>query len=407
MKSCIYILVFIFIIISKQSYAINAVDYDVSPKDGLISLLEFKRFIYAKETKSLFSFDVDDEFGFSEKELQTIRDAISLPKITKVINPYLDIFKIDYEEYLLKKGVPIHIFAKDYSTSDAIALIKIAEENNKTMVKKEEKTKYKRGDFLLRSKIESISSIKKAKKLSKSSPAEISYIKNGKSENASWLLKGALMYPYKLDGSEKVSATKYLVPSLTFHQLRNSDEEKPNIDTLSFRLGYDSEVEKFITPLSYIGGGLELATNSDFDEEVASFDFYFIPNANLPFLHTDRRIGPFMLNFSPTFIAEYGEVLEAGENNNLTQDETFSRVGANIDINMRLFSSKRYSLASSYNYFSSIGGELRDRKLFSLKLKYQLDETGNYFLTGGYANGDRTTKLEDEESWTIGLGVKY
>ena len=52
-------------------------------------------------------------------------------------------------------------------------------------------------------------------------------------------------------------------------------------------------------------------------------------------------------------------------------------------------------------------GKLGDRDFFVLSLSYLRDSSGHCRLQTNYVNGDATQALENEESWTIGLGVLY
>jgi hypothetical protein len=68
---------------------------------------------------------------------------------------------------------------------------------------------------------------------------------------------------------------------------------------------------------------------------------------------------------------------------------------------------KRLVLDLEYLQLWEFAGDLGDRDYFETSVSYLLDPAGHFRLQAKYINGDATQALENEESWTIGLGVLY
>ncbi len=68
---------------------------------------------------------------------------------------------------------------------------------------------------------------------------------------------------------------------------------------------------------------------------------------------------------------------------------------------------KRLIFDAEYLQLWEFAGDLGDRDYFEASLSYLLDPAGHFRLQTKYGNGDATQALENEESWTIGLGVLY
>jgi len=221
------------------------------------------------------------------------------------------------------------------------------------------------------------------------------------------LMNGAIIRPLTLGGDEDNDSTLLFVPGIEINQLRNSENENKDVDSLIFRAGLHSLKENWMTSTSYVGGSLDYATDTDFDDEVVGISSYFHPLFEKKYWSAGARLGPFMLALDPIFRAEYGEVLDAGERDDLNEGETYSRLGLQLDLNYWLYENERLSGSFRYLYLDALSGSLRDRKYFASDIKFQLDDAGHYFLQGSYINGDKSTALEDEESWKLGFGLRF
>ncbi len=362
-------------------FAVNAVDYDANSNE-VIDVNEYQKYVKVVNSKPLVEFDKDEDGNLNAAELVAVESALSALAVE--VEKWVQEFQIDYPD-----GQNIGDFASINKTDD-MAIFASNKGIGKTKV-------------LIRSSNEQITLTKNAKGINKASPAQISFSKDIKGNNEVMNLKGVVLRPIRF--SEKTQVV--LVPSLEFNQARNSNEEKTDIDSLLFRLGIDYELEDVITDRSYFRAGLQYSTDSDFDLDVRGIDLQYEPIALGWGQGAMKRVGKWSLKWGSIFLGEYGQVYDNANNESLIEDGSYARVGLKTHTVLWPNSIDRLSISLGYTYLKEVAGDLRDRKLFNASIGYDLDANGHYTLVTTYNNGDTSVALEDEESWTIGLGVKF
>ncbi len=219
-------------------------------------------------------------------------------------------------------------------------------------------------------------------------------------------MKGSVLRPLTLGQASR----HWLLPGVEFNRLTNETEPEREIDSLTFRIGseftfdskrFDGGVRLRVNPL--------ITTNFGFDVDVRALEVQVEPSWGQGGLGAERRFGPMSIHTRLLFQAEYGEVVDAGERPDLRAGDGFARAGAKLGamfqpVDIALIDGLAGSL--SYEWHQDLSGDLRARRLFVAGIYYQLDALGQVTLESKYIQGDTSVALEDEETWTIGLGVK-
>ena len=219
-------------------------------------------------------------------------------------------------------------------------------------------------------------------------------------------MKGSVLRPLSLGRTSR----HWLLPGVEFNRLTNETEPEREIDSLTFRIG-----SEFAVNSKRLGGGARLrvnplvTTNFGFDVDVRALEAQIEPNWGQGSLGSERRWGPMSIHTRLLFQGEYGEVIDAGGRSDLQEGDAFARAGARfgttlLPVGIKLLDGLAGSL--NYEWYQDLSGDLRARKLFTAGLYYRLDALGQVTLESKYIKGDTSVALEDEETWTIGLGVK-
>ncbi len=369
-----------FLLFPQCVLALSAVDYD-SNNNGLIEPNEIKKFLKDKLSTPVARFDVDNDGSLSADEIEKANEHLN----TSIADIELTVgeFQVDFPA-----GQNIAEFAKKYNTDD------------KDVLNVVEKKKSKR--WQVRSTLKEVSVYENQLPRKSAKPATISFTRDVKSDNESLGIKGVVGYPVRL----KSKPNTIILPSLDINQLSNSQKDKTDIDTLVFRLGVGNELDGFIAETSYFGYGIQYATDTDFDKDVRGLDFSYEPVLLGLGQGANRLIGTLLIRWRSIILGEAGKVHDVGKNSSLVLDESYVRLGGEIDVRAVLKKTPKFQFGLGYAYLEAIDGDLRDRKLFSASMSFDLDDDGNFKLETRYTNGDRSIALEDEESWTIGLGIR-
>lgn len=215
-------------------------------------------------------------------------------------------------------------------------------------------------------------------------------------------IKGALLRPFAL-GAEM---QRWLVPGVELNRLSNQTQPDREIDSVTFRLGSDFYFESE----RIRGGSLQLrvnplvTTNFGFDVDVRAIEIQLEPD-----LDFHAKLGPLEYDFRVLVQSEYGQVVDAGKRRDLQEGDSFSRLGFKLDSRFRPGNSALLEGLEgilSYEHFEDLSGDLRARQLLRMGLAYEVDLVANLTLETSYTRGDTSVALEDEETWTIGLGFK-
>ena len=220
-------------------------------------------------------------------------------------------------------------------------------------------------------------------------------------------VKGAILRPTRLGAD----SNHLLLPGIELNRLTNDTEPEREVDSLTFRLGSAFRFER-----QWLGGSALyvhvnplVTTNFGFDVDVRAIEIQMEPSLGDEGLGADWGIGPLGMRLRMLFQAEYGEVVDAGNRDYLREGDSFSRLGAKFGLKLvpkgiELIEGLEGSI--NYEHFEDLSGDLRARSLLSAALQYKLDEDGRLTLETKYFRGDSSVALENEETWTVGLGVK-
>lgn len=368
---------------SISSFAIKAVDID-KDKSKVIDWEEFKAYLNDKNTMSLGSADKDGDSELSLSEIKAANQHLLDAKEKNEID--LAVFKVDHPN-----GLDIDKFAIRYETDDV-----------GSFTKKNAVISYL-GDnkILIRDTVESIDFVKDQKKYAKAKAATISYAYDGNNENKIFLFKGAIMRPYQIDKDTLIT------PSIAFNHIKNEKNVNEEVDTLEFQLGF---TKFFQTKDVHYYLSLKPTHTTDFSlkSSINSIQVQMQPISDSLNIQTPDKCGIFWFEclFRPVLHYEFGEVEDSGDS--VLSEDSFSRIGLKSTLDIYPFRTSDKLVSSiGYDYLYSLTGNFRDRKKFLFSVTYALDDAGHFLLQSKYTNGDSSVKLEDEETFTLGLGVKF
>ena len=359
---------------------VKAVDYDVDA-NKTISSVEYAAFLRDQRGKTAASFDVNGDNQLDAGEMAALN--AHLTETNRIIDEDLRVFNSENPG-----GQPIADFAVIEGTRDA--------SNYKDIIGG--------GKWLVRASHEDITVFEPAAPKAKVKGATVQLNRDIGKDETTRTLTGVLMRPVVPKGSDQG-----FFPSLSFNQVRNKTDRTKNVDVLNFRVGYEK--------LHYYGADANqwfyritpvYSTDSHIDSRVPGIEL------QTEFAISDLGMGTSIfladwLEFRWRGILhyEYGKVVDAGKNTKLTTGDKFSRLGPKLKLEFWFPALERFSMAVDYTYLNKLGDDSRDRKFFNTAFNYQLDDSGNLTLQAEYKNGDASLALEDEERFTLGLGLKF
>ncbi len=341
----------------------NLAHYDTD-SDGHLSAREFAVYYHEKEAPSILKFDVDADGALSDEELAAL--AAEMATLNAAATERASLF---------------------------------ADENSSMSV-------MERLGLLIRESHAEANPGADHSDLAEIRGANFSMTQDMASDSRVISMKGSVLRPLNLGRTSR----HWLLPGVEFNRLTNETEPEREIDSLTFRIG-----SEFTVNSNRLGGGARLrvnplvTTNFGFDVDVRALEVQIEPNWRLGSLGSARRWGPVSIHTRLLFQGEYGEVVDAGERSDLQEGDAFARAGARFGATLWPVGIEPLDgLAGSLNYewYQDLSGDLRARRLFTAGLYYQLDALGQVTLESKYIKGDTSVALEDEETWTIGLGVK-
>ena len=342
----------------------EVVRYD-SDSDGVLSAAEFADYYQALDAPSILAFDLDADGVLSSGEVKAIGDALT----------------------------KLHGEAVDRSQAFA------DEPASKPL--------FSRLGILIRESHAEANLGDDGSGLAEIRGANFSMTQDMASESRVISMKGSVLRPVHLGKTSR----HYLLPGVEFNRLTNETEPEREIDSLTLRFGSELAFDT----KRFGGGGVRLrinpliTTNFGFDVDVRALEVQLEPSWGQGGLGAEKRLGPMSVHTRLLFQAEYGEVIDAGDRMDLREGDAFARAGVKFGtmfrpVDVKLLDGFAGSLA--YEWHPDLSGDLRARKLFVAGLYYQLDALGQVTLESKYIRGDTSVALEDEQTWTIGLGVK-
>jgi hypothetical protein len=376
---------------AAASTALDKASYDRDGSDA-IELLEYARYVLDLHSPPLSSFDANLNGRIDGAELNTASDA--LMSLEADVSPCVDDFSVDYPS-----GQALDEFVLQPQTCQ------LRDEN------------FFEGDFpermMVRASTEDLILFRpKSADVRRGAMFSFAHDLNKSINVAS--IKGALIRPINLVDEDDESATiRYLLPSVSVNLMSDESGKNQNVDTLSFRMAYETG---FSTPhLDWARFGVSpvWTTDTGFDLDIRGADVQFEPTILGSGMNVSHRFGPVRTRWRGFLQAEYGKIYNPGEQANLAKGDYSSRAGGKLA--MRLWPDnvfpggigKRLILDMEYLYLWELTGDLAERDYFELSISYLLDKAGHFRLQTRYTKGDATQALEGEESWTLGLGVLY
>ncbi len=243
--------------------------------------------------------------------------------------------------------------------------------------------------------------------LGRSRGAQLAMTEDMANESRVMSVKGAVLRPFML-GSE---SRHWLLPSVQINRLTNETRPESEIDSVTFRVGSEFffDTRQFGVDSLYLRVNPLVTTNFGFDVDVRALEMQLEPEWGSSDLGIFKRFVPVDVNWRLLFQSEYGEVKDAGQRLDLRAGDQFARAGAKVNLDLR--PREGWLLdglvgAVEYEWHQDLGGDLRARKLFTIGLSYALEELEGVTLETRYIKGDSSVALENEETWTVGLGIK-
>lgn len=379
-------------------YALNATgleraDYD-RDGDGVISPMEYARYVLDLHSPPLSRFDENLDGRIEGQEQERASEA--LLELEGQVSPCVDDFLVDYPD--------------GQEVDDFVALDNICQLRDDDFFK---------GEFPERLMVRASTDdliLFRPKSADVRRGALFSFARDLSSSTNIASVKGAIIRPINLASPDSPeSRVHYLLPSLTVNLLSDDREKNQdeNVDTLSFRLAYETGFSTERLDWVRLGLSPVLITDSSFDLDIRGADFQFEPTVLGGGMGASRRFGDFRMRWRGYFQSEYGKVVSTADRTALAKDDYAFRAGGKLAMRLwpdQVFPSgigKRLIFDAQYLQMWEMSGDLGDRDYLQLSLSYLLDRAGHFRLQTEYVKGDATQALENEESWRIGLGVLY
>lgn len=109
-------------------------------------------------------------------------------------------------------------------------------------------------------------------------------------------------------------------------------------------------------------------------------------------------------------LTDVGHIFEAGDNPDLTEDDSFLRAGGRIGLRVRGAAGsalERIELNVSNRYLYNWDGDPENLNLFQVSLSYLFPQLDNYRLSFAYSNGRTDDTLNLVHYWSTQLGVRF
>ncbi len=285
------------------------------------------------------------------------------------------------------------------------------------------------GGVLIRRSYQQVTLSEPAKSFKKAEGALFSFSDDQANDVESWQAKGAVIGVLKLrEKSDKALTAIGFVPSLEFErngvdgpdetQAAGDSGESPDppedaqeeVDRLVLRAGFDFEVIGKGPGLQNFRIFVAHATDFDFDSGVNAIQLQWEPTHNQWGLGVFRPVGGIRLDYRLRFLvhAELGEIGEAGEKLALEEDDTFSRLGPEVQLELQPSGFRRLTLKAQWRNFYRVGGDGPDHvEMFIAGAALSLDRDGHFSLEAEYQNGRAELTLEDTDLRKVGLAIKF
>ncbi len=299
--------------------------------------------------------------------------------------------------------------------------------------------------------------------LSRASSAEFSLTRDLPSHQNDWQAKGSLLltYRYAWTGNAKeLERKKALVNDYSNlsqcewaqsraaeakRAVQPNEEQKqgPKVDPslvqgyVDFVLGasanrkvYASESKKDVDQLVFLFGAVSgqsggnyldgliqrfffnWSTDSSFISSTPALRYQWEPIFDLPGSGIPYWLLGGQLRFRWTALIDTwaGVTLDKGENQNLTKEEIFWRVGPRLSLDVWPFPialNERLSLAANWTYLQGIEGGPSDLDYLDTSAAWMLDAKGHLSIKLGYQSGRLLESLQRIDTFTLGLGGKF
>ncbi len=373
------------------AHAIEKSAYDRDANE-VIDLMEYARYVLDLHSPPLSHFDenLDGRIQGDEQE----RAAEALLELEARVSPCVDDFSVDYPDgqaldAFVAQNVTCQLRDEDFFAGDFPERFMVRASTEDLILFRPKSGDVRRGAMF-----------SLARDLNKSSKIAS--------------VKGAIIRPVNLvDPATETDAVRYLLPSLTVNLMSDDSGKNKNVDTLTFRLAYETGFSTDLLDWARLGISPIWTTDTDFDLGILGADLQFEPTVLGSGMNVSRRFGPIRVRWRGFLQSEYSEVQSTDDRPQLEEGDYSARAGGKLAMRLwpdgEIFSGlgKRLIFDAEYLQLWEFAGELGDRDYFEASLSYLLDPAGHFRLQTKYINGDATQALENEESWTIGLGVLY
>ena len=276
--------------------------------------------------------------------------------------------------------------------------------------------------FLLRSEYEDISirQIDTAQGenlgLKTSEPASLSFTRDFENDGNIAQIKGALGYPIFLELNDPSEVRKeprltdlVLLPSVSIDRINDQTDSSKEADSLAFRFGGEVRIADFGFSSQYVQFGGLYNTDTEFEAEIYAAELNWRPvirGIGIGQMVPRNAESCCFLRWLPQLHAEWGYTADASANPSLTEDEEFARIGPRVNVDIWI--GDRTKLYANYYYYFGLTGDTEDNDLLTTGVSFDLDPKSNNWTIGAeYRNGQLPVKLDDVETLTLNLGVRF
>ncbi len=266
---------------------------------------------------------------------------------------------------------------------------------------------------------EAVRGIVKGKGLDEANPALFSYAHDFSSQADTWTARGAvaLQSDFLRITESGPFADAWVIPGISFDRLETNSDDGTEVNSLVFRLGANATLaNQSQSTLHEFRLNAMYATDFSFDSAIVGGELDWEPKLlNLwgSELYRDINKEAKPYRYRTILHSEFGEIVDAGGNPNLTEGESFFRIGPKLEAEVELTEILNLSarqpieLFGSYAYLWGIDGSPGSSDYWKVGTRFQLDDSGRLSIEANYEQGDLPLVNQAVDTVTVALGVKF
>ena len=268
---------------------------------------------------------------------------------------------------------------------------------------------------MIRRKHESIRIHRSLDNLKVTEGALLSYTRDFENEGNIYQINGTFSYPFIF--TKKDSARNFnqlhlseiaIVPSASYDRIEDETDSSNNTDSIALRLGSEWRVSDFPglrTQYFWIAPVYNI--DSDADTQIIAGELEWRPVIRKIGIGQALRVNDWIrLRWKPRLHGEWGYVLDDGGNSNIRNAKDFARLGPKIDLDV--WTGDQLKFYANWQYLEGLTNDSESHQLLETGVEFTPDpNSSNWTINLEYRNGEIPLLLQETETLTLGLGIKF